>query len=96
MLIFAAKLYVVFSVLLHKYPTMGGMIAMQVLCFLLPAAICAKWKTGDVKAALRFSRVLKVGGSNSPGSEPALNIRWQSDEKIFSARPSGNSTPAKR
>ncbi len=57
LLIFATTLYVFFSVLLQRFSIMGGMIAVQVFCLFLPAAIFAKWKTGSLRTALRLHAV---------------------------------------
>ncbi len=57
LLIVAAELYILGSIVLTGDSILGGTALVQVLCLALPAILYAKWKTGSVKEALRLRPV---------------------------------------
>lgn len=57
LLCLAATFYIITSFALQKFSIMVGLLVAQVLCFLLPALLYAKWKTSTVQAALRLRPV---------------------------------------
>jgi membrane protease YdiL (CAAX protease family) len=56
-LILSVELYLLSQVVLPKFSIVGGLALGQLLCFLLPSILYAKWKATPVKEALRLRPV---------------------------------------